>query len=533
MLLIFSMREQTASLVCDWMLFPSFAFRDTAGYIHTHALFSSSIEVIMKVAFVASECTPFAKTGGLADVVGALPKALAQLGCDVKVFIPKYDSIDENKHRLHYEYRIGEMPVRVAGAPWPVHVVVTTLPGSKVPLYLIDCPHFFHRGRIYTNDFDEDGRFVLFTKAVIETLQRLQWAPDVLHCNDWQTGLLPLLLKDNYGWDRLFDATATLFTIHNIGYQGLFGRSALEIAEIDPRHTIALAMNDGVSFMKAGIVFADLISTVSETYAHEILTPQFGAGLENILAERRSDLHGILNGIDMDEWNPERDAHLPYHYSKERLEGKYLNKKYLKTNIGLNLDSRLPLIGMVSRLVAQKGFDLVAEAIDSLMELDAQWVILGSGEARYERLFLSLHHMLPHKLWTYIGFNTELAHLIEAAADMFLMPSHYEPCGLNQMYSLRYGTVPIVRRTGGLADTVLDWHEYQSKSSDEGNGFSFNDATGEALFTTTARAVDIYLHDMPTWHRIMMNGMNANFSWEASARKYMALYEQALTKRRV
>ena len=486
----------------------------------------------MKVAIVASECSPFAKTGGLADVVGALPKALAHLGCDVKVFIPKYNSIDETKHRLHYEYHIGEMPVRVAGVPWPVHVVGTTLPCSKVPIYLIDCPHFFHRGRIYTNDFDEDARFVLFTKAVLETFQRLQWAPDVVHCNDWQTGLLPLLLKDNYRWDRLFHATATLFTIHNIGYQGLFSRSAMEIAEIDVRHTGALALHNGVSFLKAGIVFADLITTVSETYAQEILTPQFGAALENVLAGRRNDLHGILNGIDVDEWNPETDAHLPHHYSKERIEGKYLNKKYLMANIGLESDIRRPLIGVVSRLVAQKGFDLMAEAIDSLMELDAQWMILGSGEAHYEQLFLSLHRILPQKVWTYIGFNNELAHLIEAAADMFLMPSHYEPCGLNQMYSLRYGTVPIVRRTGGLADTGHDWHEYQSKGSDEGNGFSFNDATAYALFTTAARAVDIYLHDKPTWHRIMMNGMGADFSWEASARKYMKLYERASAKHR-
>jgi len=485
----------------------------------------------MRIAIVASECAPFAKTGGLADVVGSLPKALHQLGCDVKVFIPKYNTIDESKYGLHYEYAIGEMPVRVAGVAWPVHVVSSVLPGSSVPIHFIDCPHFFHRGRIYTDGFDEDGRFILFTKAVIEALQRLQWAPDVVHCNDWQTGFLPLLLKDNYGWDRMFDHTATLYTIHNIGYQGLFGRTAMEIAEIRPEHFPALEMHGGVSFMKAGILFAEIISTVSETYAHEILTPQYGAGMESILWMRRSDLFGVRNGIDVEVWNPETDAHLPHHYSKENLAGKYLNKKFLLEKLGLQYDQHRPLIGIVSRLVAQKGFDTVAEAINSLMEMDVQWVVLGAGEEKYEQLFTSLHHAMPHKVWTYIGFNNELAHLITAASDMFLMPSHYEPCGLNQMYSLRYGSIPIVRKTGGLADTVHDWHEFQAQGSNEGNGFSFHDATGYALHTTVTRAVHMFLNDQQTWHRMMMNGMSADFSWEASAQQYRQLYTMAMEKR--
>lgn len=486
----------------------------------------------MKIAIVASECAPFAKTGGLADVIGSLPKALHHLGCDVRVFLPKYDTVDESKYDLHYEYAIGEMPVRVAGIAWPVHVVSSTLPGSVVPIYFIDCPHFFHRGRIYTNGYDEDGRFILFTKAVIETLQRLQWAPNVVHCNDWPTGFFPLLLKDNYRWDRLFDNTATLYSIHNIGYQGLFGRTAMEIAEIRPEHFEVLEMHGGVSFMKAGILAAEIISTVSETYAREILTPQYGAGMEGILWMRRDDLHGVLNGIDIDLWNPETDPHLPYHYSKTNLTGKYLNKKFLLEKIGMHNNPNRPLIGIVSRLVAQKGFDTVAEAIGELMEMDVQWVVLGSGEERYERLFTSLHHTMPHKVWTYIGFNNELAHLIEAASDMFLMPSHYEPCGLNQMYSLRYGTIPIVRKTGGLADTVNDWHEFQSLGSDAGNGFSFHDATGYALSTTVSRAVHMFYNDKRTWHRIMMNGMNADVSWETSAQKYVQLYKMAVKKRR-
>ncbi len=485
----------------------------------------------MNIAIAASECVPFAKAGGLADVAGALPKYLRTLGCDVKVFLPKYNTIDESKYDLHYEYAIGEIPVRVAGAAWPVHVSRANLPGSDVPVYFIDCPHFFHRGRIYTNDFDEDGRFILFSKAVIETLQRLQWVPDVIHCNDWQTGLLPLLLKDNYSWDRMFDGTATLYSIHNIGYQGLFGKSVMDIAEIRPDRFSALEMHGGVSMMKGGILSAEIITTVSETYAQEILTPEYGAGMESYLLMRRDDLHGVLNGIDTEVWNPETDPHLPHHYSKENPGGKYLNKKNLLEKVGMPYDAARPLIGIVSRLVAQKGFDLIAETFNSLMELDAQWVILGSGEDRYERMFTAIHHALPHKVWTYIGFNNELAHLIEAASDMFLMPSRYEPCGLNQMYSLRYGTIPIVRKTGGLADTVHDWHEFQSFGSDEVNGFSFNDAAGYALADAVGRAVEMYDSNKPAWHQMMMNGMNADLSWDASAKKYVKLYEMAAGKR--
>lgn len=486
----------------------------------------------MKIAIASSECTPFAKTGGLADVVGALPKYLQQLGNDVKVFTPKYNTIDESKYDLHYEYAIGEMPIRVAGVPWPVHIASATIPGSTVPVYFIDSPHFFHRGRIYTNDFDEDGRFILFTKAVIETLQRLQWAPDVIHCNDWQTGLLPLLLKDNYNWDRMFDPTATLFSIHNIGYQGVFGRSVMNAAELRADRFDAIEMHGGVSFMKAGILSAEVISTVSDTYAHEILTPEYGAGMEGTLWLRRNDLYGVLNGIDTDVWNPATDPHLPYHYNDENLEGKYQNKKFLLEKIGMPYDPQRSLIGIVSRLVSQKGFDLIADALPGLVPLDAQWTVLGSGEERFEDMFSALHHAMPHKFWTYIGFNNELAHLIEAAADIFLMPSRYEPCGLNQMYSLRYGTVPVVRKTGGLADTVFDWHELQSAGSDKGNGFSFNDPQGYALEDALRRALDVFANNKYAWRHIQSNGMRAELSWGASAKKYVSLYTRAIEKRR-
>ena len=487
----------------------------------------------MKIAFVSTECVPYAKTGGLADVAGALPITLSQLGCEVKVFVPKYFLIDEIKHGLKYNWEIGEMPVRVNGQIRSVHVHQSKLPNSDVEINFIDCPHYFHRHRIYTNDMDEDERFILFSKGVIETLQRMQWAPDVIHCNDWQTGLMPLFIKDNYSWDHLFDRSATVFTIHNIGYQGRFSKSVLLSAEI--RGDIfypggAVEMGGGVSFMKAGVVFADMINTVSNTYAHEILTPEMGAGMEQTLLQRKDDLFGILNGADYNVWNPETDKYLPFNYSINDLSGKLKNKKSLLKKFNMPFDEKVPLIGMVSRMVMQKGFDIFADAIQGLMGLNAQWLILGSGEDKYENLFRSLSNSLPEKINTYIGYNNELSHLIEAGADMFLMPSHYEPCGLNQIYSLKYGTVPIVRKTGGLADTVHDWDELNHYGLDTGTGFSFNDYSGFALYKSTERAVNCF-RVKDAWSKIQKNGMSKDYSWNHSAQQYMELYKLAKENR--
>jgi len=360
----------------------------------------------MKIAFVTTECVPYAKTGGLADVAGSLPAELSKLGCEVKIFIPKYSLIDENRHGLKYNWDISEMPIRINGVIRSVHIYQSKLPNTDIDVYFVDCPHYFYRHIIYTNDPDEDERFILFSKAVIETLQRLQWAPDVINCNDWQTGLLPLFIKDNYSWDRLFYHTATLFTIHNIGYQGLFSKSVLFSAEI--REGLfypggPVEQDGAVSFMKAGISFGDIINTVSNTYAHEILTPEYGTGLEVILKQREDDLFGIINGVDYNIWNPETDKHLPYHYTINDLSGKYLNKKYLLNHFGIKPDENIPLIGIVSRMVAQKGFDIFADAINELMSLDAQWIILGSGEDRFEELFRKLSNLLPGKVGIYIG----------------------------------------------------------------------------------------------------------------------------------
>jgi starch synthase len=486
----------------------------------------------MKIAFICSEAVPYAKTGGLADVAGSLPKALEQLGCEVKLFIPKYYSIAESEFGLHYNWEIGEIPIKIKNHVRYAHVYQSVLPGSTVEVNFIDCPHYFHRDQIYTDGFDEDERFILFSRGVIEALQRLKWSPDVIHCNDWQTGLIPLYIKENYAWDSLFKSTASIFTIHNIGYQGRFSANTIKNASI--RETLfypesPIEYHGDFSFMKTGIMFSDVINTVSNTYAKELLTPEFGGGMETVLQERKKYLFGILNGVDYSEWSPEIDKFLPFHYSQNNLEGKIKNKEYLLNKFGLKFDNSVPIIGIVSRMVSQKGFDLVEEASEELMKLNAQWIILGSGEDRYEEMFRSLQLSYPDRVAVYIGFNNELSHLVEAGTDMFLMPSFYEPCGLNQIYSLKYGTVPVVRRTGGLADTVRDWTVGKSTNNVSGTGFTFYDYDSNALTDTVKKAVDTYA-DKLSWEKLQLNGMKENFSWQTSAEKYIILYNNIIKK---
>ncbi len=482
----------------------------------------------IKVAFAVSEAVPYAKTGGLADVAGTLPISLEELGCEVKLFMPKYSIIDETEFGLSYCWELGEIPVRLGANVHSVHVHKSTFPDSNVEVYFIDCPHYFFRESIYTEDSDEDERFILFSKAVIETLQRLQWIPDILHCNDWQTGLLPLLIKDNYSWDKLFDQTKTIFTIHNIGYQGVFPKKALLNAEIKSEYFYPegpVEYYDSVSFMKAGIVFADVVTTVSPTYAKEILTPEYGNGLENVLAQRKNNLFGILNGVDYSVWNPDTDRLIPFRYNAGYLTGKIKNKKFLLEHFKIPYKENIPLIGIISRLVKQKGFDLVSQVIDDLMKLNAQWIVLGSGESNFENLFREIEKKNPKKVSVYIGYNNELAHLIEAASDIFLMPSHYEPCGLNQIYSLKYGAVPVVRKTGGLADTVHDWYELVENNDESGTGFTVNYYSGAALKETLQKAIETY-KDKTVWKKILKNGMSKNYSWKTSAEKYIELYDE-------
>lgn len=483
-----------------------------------------------KIAFVASEVVPFAKTGGLADVAGSLPKFLYQFGVDVKVFMPKYSSIDLNKYNLTQLNNIGEMKVRTAGVTHSANISHCTLPDSKVNIYFIENNHFFNRKKIYTEDIDEDERFIFFQKAVIETIQRLNWVPDIIHCNDWQTALIPLFLKDNYSWDKLFSKTATLLTIHNVGYQGIFGETTAAKAEINEsfyKTSDRIKLNGNVNFLKAGIVFADLITTVSKTYAKELLTSEFGHGLENELQKRENDIFGIVNGVDYSIWNPEIDHNIPYQYSRLNLNGKKLNKKYLLTELGLRFNVDTPVIGIVSRLAAQKGFDILEEVLQKIIRLKIQLIVLGSGEKHYEKMFTYLKKQFPRKTAVFMGYNSELAHLIEAGSDMFLMPSHYEPCGLNQIYSLKYGTVPIVRKTGGLADTVKDWNESTTKNN--GTGFVFEKYSGSALLKTVKRAVKTF-DNKPEWNKIINNGMKCDYSWQKSAEEYLQLYKKLMRK---
>ncbi len=414
----------------------------------------------MNIAFVASEVVPFAKTGGLADVSGSLPIELTNLGHDVKVFMPKYYSVDENKFNLSHETWIGEIPIRVAEKIHNVKVFKGVLDNSKTEVYFIDYPPFFHRHTLYTDDEDEDERFILFSKAVIELIQRLFWRPNIIQLNDWQTGLIPLLIKDNYSWDKLFSKTALVYTIHNIAYQGDFPKETYEKAELDPKHFEApgeIEKNGRVNFMKAGIAFADIITTVSEKYADELKTPEFSFGMDTILKYRKDDFYGILNGIDETVWNPKVDSYIPHKYSLKSLEKKQKNKAELLKKFNLPFSATIPVIGIVSRLASQKGIDMILSSMEYLLTLDVQWVILGSGEQEYENELNRIALNNPDKFSVFLGYNNETSHLIEAGADMFLMPSQFEPCGLTQMYSLKYGTVPIVRNTGGLADTVFDW----------------------------------------------------------------------------
>jgi len=487
----------------------------------------------MKVAFVSSEIYPFAKTGGLADVAGALPKELEHFGNEVKVFMPKYRSVDETRFHLQYDRMIGEIPIKVGNKVRKVHVFTGFLPNSNVLAHFIDCPPYYHRDLIYTNDYDEDERFILFARGVIEAMQRLQWPPDIVHCNDWQSGLIPLMLKDTYSWDKVFEKTASVFTIHNIGYQGNFTPKVVELADLNTNLFYLggpIEFHGNVSFLKTGLSYADVLNTVSNTYAEEILTEEHGAGMQDILKEKEEDLHGILNGVDYEIWDPAKDKFIQFNYSMSSLSTKNKNKKQLLEEFELPYNKKTPVLGIVSRLTQQKGFDLLAEIIPDLFTTDVQMVVLGRGEPEYEELFKRFMREYPDKISVKIEYDNRLAHLIEAGADMFLMPSHYEPCGLNQIYSLKYGTVPIVRKTGGLADTVIDYDEMLAAGRTSGTGFSFKEASGSEFLNAIMRALKYYAKK-ETWRRIQINGMSKDFSWKISAGKYMKLYERAVAKR--
>ncbi len=477
----------------------------------------------LRIAFVASEVVPFAKTGGLADVAAALPRYLDGAGHDVRVFLPRYATIDLEDREVHAVEFVQDVAVEMGGRTFRFSLLTTRLPDSGAWVYLVDCSALYARDAVYCKDGDEHDRFLLLSRAAIESCQRMGWAPHLFHCNDWHTALIPLLLRTVYGWDRLFEGVRTLLTIHNIAYQGTVPADVLDSLGLRPYarmfHQEDLAAGV-VNFLKTGLLYADVIGTVSETYAREIQTPAFGEGLDPILRRRSSSVIGIVNGVDYAEWNPESDPRIPHPYSARDLEPKERNKVALMEALGLEYGRGLPLLGMVSRLTPQKGLDLFPEVLpDLLMHLPVRLAVLGSGEQRYESFFAELAARFPGRVCFYRGFHETLAHRIEAGADLFLMPSRFEPCGLNQMYSLRYGTPPIVRRTGGLADTVTQF----DPATGEGDGFVFDhfDAAGLRWALTAALAT---YRDPAAWDRVRRNGMARDWSWERQGSRYVDLY---------
>ncbi|MGB9697063.1 MAG: glycogen synthase GlgA [Ignavibacteria bacterium] len=475
----------------------------------------------MKIAFLASECYPYVKAGGLADVTAALPIHLGKRGHQIKVFLPFYNLIDKDSFGIKKVNLPGNCGVNI-GNSFEAFELYTA--GEEV--YFIKNERYYNRSKIYTDDNDEDERYIFFQYATLYALKAINWKPDIIHCNDWQTGLVPVILKKKFNSDSFYSSIRTVFTIHNIAYQGNFPKESLLKAGFAEAEFIpggSLEFNGLFSFMKAGISEADVITTVSPTYACEIQTPEYGCGMEGVLQNRHNKLFGILNGIDDEVWNPAKDKYLTYKYTLENVEQKKLNKYELILHSGFNAHLDKPLIGIVSRLVWQKGFDYLRDIADILMQNDIMLVVLGEGEKRYEDFFKDLEKKYSKKVRVYLEFNDKLSHLITAGSDIFLMPSRYEPCGLNQMYSLKYGTLPIVRKTGGLADTVKDYDEYGNRA----NGFSFTGDSSESLLKKILFVIELF-EDKEVWLILMKNGMQENFSWDVSARKYEEIYSLVL-----
>jgi starch synthase len=481
---------------------------------------------MQKILFVTGEAAPLVKTGGLGDVSGSLPAAIKAQRRDVRIILPAY------RDAMAKAGKLSLVALLDVGAETTVRILEGTFPGTKVKLWLIDSPlHFDRPGGPYAgpdgHDWPDNADRYAVLARVVEKIAfneaGLNWQPDVVHCNDWQTGLIPALISQRQ------PRPATVFTIHNLAYQGRF--SADTFTHLATSYDIpnelwgihGVEFHGSLLFMKGGLTYADMLNTVSPTYAREICTPEFGYGLDGLLNHRSERLAGILNGVDYSVWNPASDPFIEHHYDVYNLQGKMANKTLLQKSFGLPVAREIPLIGMVGRLVEQKGGDLVLDCLDDILETFAvQIVVLGTGDPKQESAFRDAAERFPEKLAVNIGFSEELAHLIEAGADMFLMPSRYEPCGLNQIYSLQYGTVPIVRRTGGLADTVVDVGQ-----DNQGTGFLFVDASARALQATIERAIGAY-HDPGTWQQIVRRGMIADFSWEKSARDYLSLYKQAI-----
>ncbi len=481
----------------------------------------------LRVLMVASEGVPYVKTGGPADVIGALPQALRRLGHDVRVVLPRYNSIDPERWQL--------LPV-VSNLSVPLqHTTVQvralqTLPELAVPFYFIEAPHYFQREKLY--GYNDDGdRFILFCRAALELVRALDWAPDIIHCHDWHTAIIPNWTKTIYKKDRLFASAATVYTIHNLAYQGIFGYRILEVAGIAEEGFTYPELPDlanVVDLMGRGILFADTVSTVSPSYAKEILTPEFGERLDPLLRQRSDRLYGILNGIDTALYNPATDSHIISSYDAFSLDHRPANKLALQERTKLPVDAGIPLIGIISRLTDQKGFDLLDQIAVPLLEQGVQLIVSGTGDQHYHSMFQRLAAHYPQQVSIHLTFNQEISQQIYSGSDMLLMPSRFEPCGSTQMLAMRYGSIPIVHRTGGLADTVQDFLPL----ANAGNGFSFARYHPFHLFAAVVRALEAYQFT-DAWRDLMHRAMLADYSWDASAEQYVALYRRAQELQRI
>ncbi len=486
----------------------------------------------MKIAFITPEALPFIKTGGLADISGVLPNIIAQMGHSVRVFLPLYRQIKTNFANL--ENTGIEITCEIADKKYYGNIFILPAKDSKPEIYFIENDYFFDREEPYRNvetgkDYnDNDERIIFFNMAILQALKKMLWPPDIIHCNDWQSSLIPSYLKTLYKDDSFFYNTRTVLTIHNLAYQGQFKAESFAKLGIQKEHFYPAGPFEywgKINFLKSGIYYADEITTVSPTYAKEIQSAgDYGMGLEGVIKDKSGHLTGILNGVDYMIWSPKTDKLIPFRYFPANLSGKKKNKLEILKTANLPLRIEEPLIGMISRLDNQKGFDLLQEIMDGLLNLKLQFILLGTGDGKYHKFFKEMEKKYPDRIKAFLEFDNKLAHLISAGADIFLMPSRYEPCGLNQMYSLKYGTVPIIRKTGGLADTVVNFDEQTLR----GTGFVFENYDSGELLETIKKAVGFYARKK-IWFKIIKQGMGEDFSWDTSARKYEELY-RALIK---
>ncbi|MSR77892.1 MAG: glycogen synthase GlgA [Candidatus Omnitrophica bacterium] len=482
----------------------------------------------MKIAFVSSEMVPFAKTGGLADVTGTLSREILLLGHELVAFLPRYKMV--NLSTVKTETLFEDIEIKI-GSDTECGKVLKHVTPEGMTVYLIEHKQFFHRDELYgtvAGDFpDNDKRFIFFQRAVLETLKRLKWKPEIIHCHDWHTGLIPVYLKTLYTKDAFFQKTRTVFTIHNLAYQGNFPPDSMPLTGLGWEHFTMdrLEFYGKLSFMKGGILDADRVTTVSERYAREIQTQEFGCGLEGVLVGQHEKLLGIVNGIDPKEWEPGTDKGMTANFTAENLDGKTRCKAVLQKENGLDIDPKAPLVGVISRLVDQKGIDILIESMERMFQMGAQLILLGTGEEKYHRILREVGRKKRGQSSIHILFDTAMAKKIYAGSDMILVPSYYEPCGLSQMIALRYGTIPVVRATGGLADTVRSF----DPKSGQGNGFTFDDYNSGALLWGLERAIEVY-NDPKIWNQLVKNAMACDFSWTASAKKYVQLYEASVRR---